>query len=194
MFMKYDLIVIAILLISCGEPSKSNSDASVGSIDTTSTLRVDTINSDGNKINSQKLKLLVIQCSNGYVYSMYNHEFNPVIERDLKGNDKMEVIPFPYKKLMGVPYQGVYDKKYCKPIMERVVADYFIMTRFIGPYDGNPPGLNPLTWGYETKILNTKTMDQKISIGKSGFKKYEDIEIDIKNNIAKLVKDIEDLK
>jgi hypothetical protein len=94
---------------------------------------------------------------------------------------------------MGISYQGVYDKKYCAPIIEKVDADYFIMTRFIGPHP-DTPNIDSVTWGYETKILNTKTLNQKVSIGESGFKGYKDIENDIKKNINKLVKDISDLK
>jgi len=146
---------------------------------------------DSNK--TETLTLLVIQCYNSYDYASGGWNFNPVIEAELNKFDDMEIIPFPYKKLMNVAYQGIYDKKYCGPILERVPADYYIMTRFVGPRP-DTPFQDSLTWGYEIKILNTRSMNQKVSIGRSNMEDYTDIEEDIIKNIDRLYKDIKTLE
>ena len=73
------------------------------------------------------VKILMMPCSNGYEYALHNYNFDPIIERELKKSAGFEVIKFPYKKLMNVAYQGVYDKRYAKPIIEKVNADIFII-------------------------------------------------------------------
>ena len=110
----------------------------------------------------ENIKVMVIQCSNGYEYGMHGYNFNPLLERELSKFQNINVAPFPLKKLMGVSYQGVFDKKYCVPIIEKVDVDFLIMTQFTG----SPFSLEPKerTWGYQTRILNTKTMQQINSI------------------------------
>jgi hypothetical protein len=45
-------------------------------------------------------------------------------------------------------------------------------------------------WGYETKILNTTSMLQMVSIGSNHLHSYQDIEEHIISNVGKLIKDI----
>ncbi len=144
------------------------------------------------EIVEEKTTILVIQCSNGYGYSAQGYNFNPVVERELKKVSGFEVLRFPYKKLQNVIYQGVYDKKYAKPIIDKVDADIFIMTRFAENMHELPINYNG--WGYELKLLNTKTLKQKISIGKENLKSYEELEKSIVDNIDKLTEDIKSIK
>ena len=58
------------------------------------------------------LEIIVVQCANGYEYAMHHYDFNPIIEHELDKFENIKVKPFPYKTLMGVAYQGVFDKKY----------------------------------------------------------------------------------
>ncbi|MBC8883595.1 hypothetical protein H9X57_10100 [Flavobacterium piscinae] len=69
------------------------------------------------------------------------------------------------------------------------------MTRFLGNIeeaveiiDGN------FIWGYEIKILNVKSMNQKISIRKDNLEEYQDIITDIERKGKNLLNDIENLK
>ena len=59
------------------------------------------------------LELIIVQCANGYEYAMHNYDFNPTIENELNQFENIKVKPFPFKTLMCVTYQGVFDKKYC---------------------------------------------------------------------------------
>ena len=96
--------------------------------------------------NTDTLKVIVVQCVNGYECAMHNYDFNPIIEK--------------------------------------VDVNYLILTKFIESYD--EINSSKINWGYETKIINTKTMEQINSIGAKKLNKYEQIEEHIKNNIKTL--------
>jgi len=138
------------------------------------------------------LKIIVVQCANGYEYAMNSYNFNPVIENELNKFKNILVKPFPFKTLMGVSYQGVFDKKYCQPIIDKVNVDFLILTRFDKGYSG----LNQteMKWGYELKIVNTETLEQVNSINAHNLNGFLEIEKHIKDNIGILKADIEKLK
>ena len=141
---------------------------------------------------SPKIKILVLQCSNGYGLN----DFRNIIEKEIGENNQFEIIPFPNKNLLGVTFQGVYDKKYCKPICEKINVDYIIMTKYLGNIVQGIELINEKTtiWGYEIKILNTKSWFQKTSIRKDDLKEYEDILVHIEQNSDELINDIIELK
>lgn len=173
---------------------ENNEESTIKNKGNLTEINLNSLQLDIKKEDNKKITVLVIQCSNGYEYSMFGFDFNPIIESELKRIENVEVIPFSLTKLLGVTYQGVYDRKYCKPILDKIDADYYIMTRFTGEYHQDTPKMSKMNWGYETKVLNTKSMQQIVSIGNKRLNEYRDIEIDIKKNIPQLVKDIKDLK
>jgi hypothetical protein len=138
------------------------------------------------------LEIIVVQCANGYEYAMHNYDFNPVIEVALNKFERIKVKPFPLKTLMGVAYQGVFDKKYCPPIIEKVDVDFLILTRFDKKYD--ELNSTEMKWGYELRIVNAETLEQINSINAHNLEDYPEIEKHIKDNIGKLKSDIEKLK
>lgn len=71
------------------------------------------------------------------------------------------LIKFPYKQLMGAPYQHVFDKKYCAPILDKVKADVVIMSK-IEQVKRNGR-MDTDEWNLQLKIYNTRTGSQKIS-------------------------------
>jgi hypothetical protein len=202
--MRYSVFIILVIFINCtGGQNKTQHQNLYPNINEENTIKkegnitetnLDTLHIGKKNEDNRKITILVIQCSNGYEYSMFGYDFNPIIERELRRIENIEVIPFSLKKLMGVTYQGVYDRKYCKPILDKVDADYYIMTRFTGEYPPDTPNMSKMNWGYETKVLNTKSMQQIISIGNKRLNEYREIEIDIMKNIPQLVKDIKSLK
>ena len=135
-------------------------------------------------------KIIVLQCSNGYGHN----DFNRTIESEISKKDSFTIVPFPNKKLLGVTFQGVYDKKHCIPIIEKINVDYIIMTKFLGNVNEVIEINEDFIWGYEIKILNVKSMNQKISIRKDNLKEYQDIITDIERNGKDLLNDIENLK
>ena len=138
------------------------------------------------------LELIVVQCANGYEYSMHNYDFNPVIETELNKFENIKVKTFPYKTLMGVAYQGVFDKKYCPPIIEKVDVDFLVLTRFDKRYD--ELNRSKMKWGYELRIVKTETLEQINTISAYNLNDYSEIEKHIKENIKRLKTDIEKLK
>jgi hypothetical protein len=110
-----------------------------------------------------------------------------ILESALSGKGQLSVIPFPFKKLMHVPYQMVYDKKYCKPILGKVDCDVIIMTQIITDNE-RKPGIWP--WAYKIRVYNVRTDEQINSIHGENLK-MDDVASDIVSKINKLVKDIE---
>lgn len=45
-------------------------------------------------------------------------DIRKIIESALRDQEQLTIISFPFKQLIGVQYQMVFDKKYCKPILE----------------------------------------------------------------------------
>lgn len=137
------------------------------------------------------IKVIVLQCSNGYGHN----DFNRTIESEISKREGFTIVPFPNKKLLGVAFQGVYDKKYCIPIIEKIDVDYIVMTKYLGNLkEGIEITEEDVVWGYEIKFLNTKSMNQKISIRKDNLEEYRNILTDIEKNGEKLLNDIENLK
>ena len=190
------LIFFSLLtIIGCNTEDKKNQNVTEKNndsalLDSFSILRDVRLLNDSTIIDT--LEIIVVQCANGYEYAMHNYDFNPVIENELNKFENIKVKPFPYKTLMGVTYQGVFDKKYCPPIIEKVNVDYLILTRFDKRYDElNRTGTE---WGYEVRIVNTKTLEQSNSISAYNLKEYEQIEKNIRDNIGVLKADIERFK
>lgn len=109
-----------------------------------------------------------------------------ILEASLSNRDGINVIRFPYKKLMNVSYQMVYDKKYCAPIVEKVPCDIIVMTQLVTKNE-TVPGLWP--WAYMTRVYDVRTGKQVDSI-KGDNLKSEDIPGDIKKKSDALVQDI----
>lgn len=130
-------------------------------------------------------KVLIVPCSNGYEYNMREGDVNPSLEKYLSLDERISIEPFPYKKMQGAGYHGVFDKKYCGSILENTDVDFLIMTqmngglmpwRLVGDSTATP------YWGYSTRILNTATMEQFIGISGIKLPSFESIDADVKNN------------
>lgn len=192
----YILLALAIALLPGCEPKPAAQQDPIVQDVVQDDIEVKVVDSAPSKADEQEkngtISVMIIPCSNGYEYAMHGYDFNPIIEHELGLLHLTEVQVFPLKKMMGVAYHGVFDKRYCAPIIERADVDYLIMTRFIGNQNVIGNDVVP-SWGYETKVLNTKTMEQVNSIRAENLKSYADIETRIKENIALLRQDIEEL-
>ncbi|MCH2225107.1 MAG: hypothetical protein MK066_10095 [Crocinitomicaceae bacterium] len=198
---KYFQTIISLLLlaiIGCNSTEQKEEDSTVVKEEKIENNLIDSskivnkINLLEEKQNIDTLEIIVVQCANGYEYAMHNYDFNPVVENELNKFDNIKIIPFPLKTLMGVAYQGVFDKKYCPPIIEKVDVDFLILTRFDRQYVGL--NSNKMKWGYELRIVNTETLEQANTIRAYALDDYSEIEKHIQDNIEKLKNDIEKLK
>lgn len=151
----------------------------------------DTLRADTPITKSDTLHILVVPIANGYTYAMHGYDFNPIIRTELNKLEGMSVGPFPYKKMKGSGFQGVFDKRYCASIIQNTTAEFLVMTRFIG---GEVMLGNATSWGYETKILHTGSLVQENSIHAENLDSYAAIEKHIKAHIGELKADLENLK
>lgn len=191
-FIKLTFLIFTVFLFDCNETDKDVQVKEVLkeiSIQDSNVIKIDSV-LDKTKIDSV-LDVLVVQISNGYEYAQLGYDFTPNIEKELSKFENINVIPFPYKKLMGVSYQGVFDKKYCKPIIEKVDVDFLILSRFKGNL--LEIGQKKPIWGYEIRIVKAETLEQINSIGADNLNDYSQIEQHIKREIIQLKKDIENL-
>ncbi|NQY07200.1 MAG: hypothetical protein HRT68_13680 [Flavobacteriaceae bacterium] len=192
------IYILVLTFISCNSTEKKEQDSTEVKEETIETNLIDNEkivnerNLSGDTLNTDTLEIIVVQCANGYEYAMHNYDFNPVVENELNEIDNFEVKPFPLKALMGVTYQGVFDKKYCPPIIDKVDVDFLILTRFDKRYD--ELNSNQMKWGYELRIVNTETLEQVNTISAHELNDYSEIEKHIQANIETLKNDIEKLK
>lgn len=191
------LVVLSILSYNTVESNplttKGTTQQSGGDIEIEESLKPDSRSfTDLSPIKTDTLKVIVVQCANGYNYSQLGYSFNHIIEEELNKFDNILVKPFPLKALMGVSYQGVFDKKYCPPIIEKVDADFLVLTRFTSEHIAL--NRSEMDWGYELRIVNTSNLRQVNSINAHDLKKYEEIERHIRDNIKTLKTEIEKLK
>ncbi len=192
------IFLLFLTFISCNSTEKKGLDSTELKEKTIETNLIDTskIVNERNLLrdtpNTNILEIIVVQCANGYEYGMHNYDFNPIIENELNKIDNFEIKPFPLKALMGVAYQGVFDKKNCPPIIDKVDVDFLILTRFDKPYE--EINSNLMKWGYELRIVNTETLEQVNTISAHELNDYSEIEKHIQANIETLKNDIEKLK
>jgi hypothetical protein len=130
-------IVTFIILTSCNNSDTQTikgGQTEIPAIDTTKTniktsITVSSATAIIPKSTLENLTVLVLP-----PYDMIANEgISPDIQKYLEGelvkDPSLTVIKFPYKRLMNVPYQNVFDKKYCKPIIEKIKTDKIVMTK-----------------------------------------------------------------
>lgn len=84
------------------------------------------------------------------------------LENVLKREAQLEVMKFPYQKLINANYHMVYDKKYCREIIEIVDPDIIVMSRIdLARKTGN---MENDRWDFEIKIYDVSSDQQRKSI------------------------------
>jgi len=138
---------------------------------------------------TKPISVMVVPCANGYDYNMKMGDLNPSLEKFLNLDKRIELKPFPLKKMNGSGYFGVFDKKDCAKILEKVEVDFLVMTRMKGMILLSTDSSTG-TWGYDTKILKIDNMEQFNGISASNLKSFESIDYDIKSKMDQLVTQI----
>lgn len=184
-------IVPLLVISSCDED-----DSRIRSIEDNDLTyeNVDSV-SDADHLNAQDIdtmSVMVVPSANDYEYAMSNFELDPLLEAALISSKSIQVVPFPLKTMMRVAYHGVFDAKYCPPIIEKVAVDYLVLSRFDKEY--HELNRTSMSWGYEVRIVNTQTLEQVNSIEAHNLEEYAEIEQHIKANIGRLEADMEELE
>jgi hypothetical protein len=192
--------IIALIALGCNDSGPGITAAEARHDQNTTTISdtvqeiiqpsVDTTRLSGDQQIQTPISILILPCSNGYDYATAGYDFGPLLTKELNRQDGIAVLEFPFKTLQNMPYYGIYDKKHCDEIVKKVKCDFILMSKFAAP----TPEVNsktPFNWGYEIKILNTKTMNQMTSIGADELPSYKEIENDIRSKMNVLVEHLQ---
>jgi hypothetical protein len=113
------------------------------------------------KSTSANLTVLVLPPYDAIANEGISPDIQKYIENVFSTDTTFRFIKFPYKRLMNVSYQNVFDKKYCSPITDKIKTDIIIMSKL-----EQVTGTGNMTtdkWNFEIKIYNTRTGSQKLS-------------------------------
>ena len=162
-------IVTFIVLTSC-----NNSDTKKIKDGQTETLAIDTTKanfkttitflSDTTKIpksTTTNITVLILPPYDMIANAGISPDIQKYLESIFKTETTFKLIKFPYQRLMNVSYQNVYDKKYCKPITDKIKTDIIIMSKL-----DQATGTGNMTtdkWNFEIKIYYPTTGKQTIS-------------------------------
>jgi hypothetical protein len=109
------------------------------------------------------------------------------LESALKKEAQLDVMKFPYQKLINANYLMVYDKKYCREIIEIVDPDIIVMSRLdLTKKTGN---MHMDRWDFEIKIYDVSSDQQRKSISGQSLR-AEGIDRTIHELRENLVEDI----
>lgn len=138
--------------------------------------------------DSNEVKILVLPSVNSYDFNTLGYDLDAILSKNLSDFPEMQIIKFPYRKLVGTNTSGIYTSKDAAPIIRKVESEVIIMSRFIG----ESPELGPpdYKWAYEVKILNPKNLKSRISIKGKNLDSYVALQNHIKDNIDLLILDI----
>lgn len=182
------LIIFLIVLTSCRENTTEINPDSIYEVQD-SIQEVYTEQSETNDTIEGKPTIMVIPCSNGYDYNLKMGDLNPSLEKYLDQDDRIILKPFPYNKMQGSGYFGVFDKKQCGDILKRVDVDYLIMTRMRGLTIDTMDSESE-DWGYETRVLDVEEMKQFDGISARQLNSFEMIDPDIESKTNELINTI----
>ncbi len=140
-----------------------------------------------NILADSSIKVLVLPAYDEIANAGASPDIQRILESILTNKGQISTIRFPFRKLMNVPYQMVYDKKYCKPILAKVDCDIIVMSQIITNND-RKPGI--WSWAYKIRIYNVNTDKQLNSIEGQDLN-ADDFRADIESKAAKLIRDIE---
>jgi len=76
-----------------------------------------------------KLSVLVLPPYDLVANGGFSPHIKNYLETEISKDTSLIVMEFPYKQLMKVPYQNVFDKKYCQPITDIIDSDVIIMSK-----------------------------------------------------------------
>ena len=120
----------------------------------------------------------------------FSPEIHKILEENFKNNLEINLIKFPFKKLIHIPYQNVYDKKYCKLLLEKLDVDFILMSKI----DLKEILEQNKKWDLSFRIYNVKANQQFDSKLKGKDLSYAEIEEKVHNNHQILVDEILNFK
>lgn len=109
----------------------------------------------------EKLTIIVLPPYDEIANAGISPNIQGYLEKEISKDSSVTLIKFPYKDLMNVPYYHVFDKKYCKPITDKVEADILVMTKL--DLKERTGQMNFDQWTFKIRIYDVKNDRQKDS-------------------------------
>ena len=164
------LSVLTLIIGSCkNKPTTTNNteiDVSVQIEDT-----IANIGTNQTTTRQEKISVLVLPPADAVANAGSSPHIQQYLEKALAMDSTLNVIKFPYKKLMDVSYQQIFDKRYCKPIVDKVETDIIIMSELVTELRNGHIDFD--LWNIRIKIYNTETDKQVNSMLKAENLSYK---------------------
>jgi hypothetical protein len=121
-----------------------------------------------------------------------NRGISPNIQKylqdGLRNIESVELIEFPYNKLKNIPYQNIFDKRFCSPIIEKIKCDIIIMSKLdLVKQTGN---MTTDRWNLRIRLYNIMKDEQIDSMVKLDNLTTSDLESELTLNNKTLIKEI----
>ncbi len=133
-FLKLTIIVVIAACCNTDNTKSSQPEYSVNLISKLDTVANDkTTETENTGIQGEKiltkLTVLVLPPYDEVANGGFSPNIQEYLETEISKDTSLTLIRFPYKQLMHVPYQNVFDKKYCKPITDKIKTDVIVMSK-----------------------------------------------------------------
>jgi hypothetical protein len=123
------------------------------------TIQTEVIDSPATVASQQpKLSVIVLPPYDKIANEGISPDIQNYLGMEILKDSTLSVIKFPYKLLMNVPCQSVFDKKYCNPIFDKIKADVFVMSKL--DQVTHTGYMTKDKWNLRIKIFNAKTGNQ----------------------------------
>lgn len=152
------VVLLVFFLISCDNSgNKTNAINRNGMISETK----DSILSDSLKTKIKPLSKLSVIVLPPHDENA-NEGISPPIQKYLESvilmDTSLTLIKFPYKQLINIPYHNIFDKKYCKPIIDVLKADVVLMSKI--EQVTSTGDLSKNKWNFQIRIYKTQANTQ----------------------------------
>lgn len=148
-------IIFALLFIRCNNPGGTSSKPVIDRVVPLQDSIYTGIAEDTDSLSSNKLSVLILPPYD----EIANEGISPDVQKYLEyqtGKDTgFNLIKFPYRELMHIPYYQVFDKKYAQPILEKVNADILLMSKLT--LVNRAGKMEDDRWNLSIKIYNKNT-------------------------------------
>jgi hypothetical protein len=128
--------------------------------DTISTANKSNIEDTITKANfpQTKLSVIVLPPYDVIANAGISPDIQKYLETEISRDTTLTLIKFPYKQLMNIPYQNVFDRKFCKPIIDKVKADIIVMSKL--DQVTRTGKMTTDKWNFQIRIYNTNNENQ----------------------------------
>lgn len=149
-------ILFILLLAACSHPGNVSNDNKQA--DTVSVgIRAVVANTIDTTKDSE-LSVIVMPAYDEIANAGISPNIRKCLETALASDSSLMLIKFPFKQLVNVSYQNVFDKKFCQPIVDKTKADIIVMSKL--EQAARTGKMASDRWNFQLRIYNTRTGTQ----------------------------------